>query len=622
VIEKGFLLRHLCSKKPMKKTILNLVLAGMALLSTQGSAQVSAYTFSQSAGAYGPANTGSLVGGVVQDDDLNSVALPFGFTFNGTTYTTVNVCSNGYLSFAPLSGFEYSAISDMFTSQVIAPFAQDLFMGTVVTGDVSQGSNTITNVSSLFGLNVGDSINDSFFFSFGGISPTITAINGNNIVVNLNAQANVVGQDLFIMNGSIRQSVSGSAPNRIAELEYKNFTRFSVYDEVINFKVRLYETTNKIEYVYGFMSVGAAQVGAEVGLKGLTNLDFNSRKVNHLNTWLTSTAATQITDDCGFSLNKFPANGLTYEWNLAACSNPILSVIQTNSSVCAGQSVTLTLSGASTYSWSNGSASPSIVVSPANTTTFTAYGFNGSCSSTLSVVQQVIPSPVLNVAQSDSTICAGQNATLTVSGATSYSWSTGSAAAIIVVTPANTTNYVVYGFNGSCASSVSVVQNVTQNPTLTVAQTKSVICRGTSATLTVNGANTYTWSNGASASIVVVSPTLNATYTVTGANGLCVAQKTITQLVSACTGINEAGVLTKHLSVFPNPFADEFTVVNVFEEEANVHLFDMLGNCVYTGKIAPEANGTIECSNLKSGMYLLVLDNGDQKVSRKVIKHQ
>ncbi len=535
----------------MKKTILNLVLAGMAMLSKEVKAQVSVYSFSQSAGIYGPANTGSLVGGVLQDDDVNQVALPFGFTFNGTTYSTVNVCSNGYLSFSPLNGFEYSAISDNFTSEVIAPFAQDLFMGLVVTGDVTQGSNTITNVSSLVGLNVGDSINDSFFFSFGGISPTITAISGNNIVVNLNAQANVAAQDLFIMNGSIRQSVSGSAPNRMAEFEYKNFTRFSVYDEVINFKLRLFETTNKIEFVYGSMSVGAAQVGAEVGLKGMNAMDFNSRRVNHLNTWLTSAAATQITDDCSFSANKFPASGLTYAWSPAGCSNPILSVGQSVSTICAGQSATLTVTGASTYSWSNGASTSSIVVSPANTTTYTAYGFNGSCS-----------------------------------------------------------------------ASLNVVQNVTQNPTLTVAQTKSVICRGTTSTLSVNGASTYTWSNGSSASVIAVSPTINTTYTVSGSIGSCVAQKTITQFVSACTGINEEGALTKILSVFPNPFTNEFTVVNVFDQEATVNLFDMLGNSVYTTKIAAEAKETISSAHLQNGMYLLVIDNGDQKVSRKVIKNQ
>ncbi|MBL7901771.1 MAG: T9SS type A sorting domain-containing protein [Bacteroidia bacterium] len=605
----------------MKKTILNLVLAGMVLLSSKGAAQVSAYTFSQSTGAYGPLNTGSLVGGTVQDDDVTQVALPFGFTFNGTTYSTVNVCSNGYMSFAALSGFEYSAISDQQTSELIAPFAQDLFMGTVITGDLTQGSNTITNVSFINNLNIGDSIMD-FLGDFGNVNPIITGISMNAIVVNINAQNTVQGTDIFINNGSIRQNVSGTSPNRVAEFEYKNMTRFAVHDEVINFKVRLFETSNKIEFAYGPMFVSFIATPTEVGLKGASSLDFNSRLVDANNTWASSNTSSLITDFCDFSVSSMPGTGLTYTWNPAACSSPVLNVVQSNSAICAGQSATLIVSGATTYSWSNGASTATISVSPANTTTYTAYGFNGSCSSTLSVVQQVIPSPALNVTQSSSTICAGQNATLTLSGAASYSWSTGSMAASIVVAPANTTSYVAYGFNGSCASTLNIVQSVTQNPTLTVAQTKSVICRGTSATLTVNGANTYTWSNGASASVVVVSPTLSTTYTVTGANGLCVAQKTITQLVSACTGITEEDRGTKNLSVFPNPFTNEFTVVNVFEQEANVNLFDMLGNCVYTGKIAAEANETISSAHLQSGMYLLVIDNGNQKASRKVIKNQ
>lgn len=605
----------------MKKIILNAVLAGTALLSMVGKAQVSTYTFAQSNGTYTPLSTGTLVGGVMQDDDVNPVALPFGFTFNGTTYSAANVCSNGYLSFATLNGFEYTAISDPFTSNVIAPFAQDLFMGTVITGDFSMGSNTITNVSSLAGINVGDSINDSFFFLFGGISPTITAISGNNIVVNLNAQANSSGQDIFVMNGSIKQGLSGTAPNRVIEFEYKNMTRFSVYDEVINFKLRLYETTNMIEFVYGPMSVGLAQVGAEVGLKGSSNTDYNSRRVNQLNTWSTSVPSTSIFDDCSFSVSKFPATGLTFEWSPAGCSSPVLNVVQSDSVVCAGQSATLSLSGASTYSWSNGASSSSIVVTPANTTTYTAYGFNGSCSSTISVVQHVLPAPVLNVTQSSSTICAGQSATLTVSGAGSYSWSTGSTAASIVVAPANTSNYVAYGFNGTCTSTLNVLQTVTQNPTLSIAQTKSVICRGTSATLTANGANSYTWSNGSTTSLVVVTPTLSTTYTLTGANGLCVAQKTITQLVSACVGINEVAEWNKQLSVYPNPFNEEFTVSNVFEQEADLRLVDLLGNTVHEAKLEGGSKATVYTSHLSSGVYLLVLTKGEQSLSKKLIKN-
>ena len=53
---------------------------------------------------------------------------------------------------------------------------------------------------------------------------------------------------------------------------------------------------------------------------------------------------------------------------------PILSTISTNSILCVGQSATLTAGGAFTYSWSTGSTSVSIVVSPTVTSNYTVTG--------------------------------------------------------------------------------------------------------------------------------------------------------------------------------------------------------------------------------------------------------
>jgi len=352
----------------MKTTILKLTFAVALMLCNNGKAQVAAYSFAQSSGTYGAPNAGTVLGTLTQDDDVNTTSLPFGFTFNGTTYTTVNVCTNGYLSFAPLTGIEYSAISDMSTTELIAPFAQDLFMGTVTHGDLTMGSNTITNVSFVGSLSVGDVIND-FLGDFGFSNPTILSITGNVIVVNINAQNTIQGTDLFFNNGSIRQDVSGTSPNRVIEFEYKNMTRFAAYDEVINFKVRLHETSNIIEFSYGPMVADLMFTPSEVGLKGANNTDFNSRAVDSNNTWPNSIGSTNITDFCEFSASSFPNAGLTYTWSPLACLVPVLNVVQSNSTICAGQSATLSLSGATTYSWSSGATTESIVVNPVNTTT-------------------------------------------------------------------------------------------------------------------------------------------------------------------------------------------------------------------------------------------------------------
>lgn len=434
----------------------------LALFKNAGSfAQVSTYGFTQTAGSYGAANTGSMVGSILQDDDVTNVNLPFNFTFNGSSYSNINVCTNGYLSFGGLSGIEYSAISDLSTQEVIAPFAQDLAMATVITGDYTSGSNVITNVSSTNGISVGDSLIDAFF-DFGGYSPTVTAISGNNITVNLTAQNNSPGSMVVFMNGYIKQNVSGVAPNRICEFEYRNMTRltfgFPVFDEVINFKVKLYETSGKIEFVYGPTFPNTDNTTSEVGLKGTVANDFNSRLVVSGASWLNSVAASNISDNCDFSNQNFPASGLTYAWQ--PCIAPSLTVALSSPSVCSGQSFTITASGAATYSWNTGSSSSSVVITPSATASYTVTGFNGGCTASLVATPTVVSAPVLTVTPTSSVICAGSTVLLTANGASSYSWSTGTASAQISVAPTTNTTYVVTGNTSGCTGSATVGINV------------------------------------------------------------------------------------------------------------------------------------------------------------------
>ena len=606
-------------KKTMKTTFFTILLATLLLLGKSAQAQVSAYSFSQTLGVYGPVNIGTHIGTHFQDDDVNTASLPFGFVFNGNTYTTVNVCSNGYLSFNALTGTEYTAVSDNMTSQLIAPFAQDLFMGTVIFGDVSSGSNTITNVSNVSGINVGDSIMD-IFFNFGGINPTVTAISGNNIVVNINSSNTASSLDLLVMNGSIRQLILGSAPNRICEFEYRNMTRFGVYDESFNFKIQLYETSNKIEFIYGNFVPGLSSTASEVGLKGTSNADFKSRHVNANNAWLTSFASTVITNDCVVDVTKYPNYGLIYSWMPVSCTNPVLNIVQSSASVCAGQSATLTANGAGTYSWSSGSSASVIVVNPLSTITYTLFGYNGTCSSSLSVTQQVIPGPLLNVVATKSAICSGQSNTLTVSGAGTYSWSNGSLSSVLVINPVTTSSYTVFGFNGICSASLNVVQQVIPNPTLQVVSTKSIICKGQTNTLTVSGASSYTWNTGSNAAILIINPLVSTVYSVSGSNNGCVSQFTFNQLVSNCTGINEGSSREMNLSVYPNPFRNVFNVLNPYNKTASIKLVDLLGNCVLIDEIEAQSNKEFSSESVNHGVYLLILEEGENKLVKKIIK--
>ncbi|MBL7918751.1 MAG: SBBP repeat-containing protein [Bacteroidia bacterium] len=57
-----------------------------------------------------------------------------------------------------------------------------------------------------------------------------------------------------------------------------------------------------------------------------------------------------------------------------------------NPTICSGESTTITTSGAATYTWSTGSNSTSIVVSPTTTTSYSVTGENGSCFGSVSTL--------------------------------------------------------------------------------------------------------------------------------------------------------------------------------------------------------------------------------------------
>ncbi|MBK7817325.1 MAG: T9SS type A sorting domain-containing protein [Sphingobacteriaceae bacterium] len=68
--------------------------------------------------------------------------------------------------------------------------------------------------------------------------------------------------------------------------------------------------------------------------------------------------------------------------------------------------------------------------------------------------------PVLSINTSSTLICAGVTVAISASGATTYSWNSGGTGSVIVVMPVLSTVFIVTGYNGSCASTASIVQNV------------------------------------------------------------------------------------------------------------------------------------------------------------------
>ena len=202
---------------------------------------------------------------------------------------------------------------------------------------------------------------------------------------------------------------------------------------------------------------------------------------------------------------------------------PNVSVSANNSTICSGNSATLTASGANSYLWSNGATGSSIVVNPTANTSYTVTGTDGNgCTNTAIQTVSVNALPTVTVSTNTNAICVGSSTTITAAGATTYSWSNGSTGASINVNPTTNTSYTVIGTAANGCTN-SAVQSITVNalPNITVSTNNSTICSGLSTTITASGANTYSWSNGSTGASISVNPTTNTSYTVTGtgANG-------------------------------------------------------------------------------------------------------
>jgi len=246
---------------------------------------------------------------------------------------------------------------------------------------------------------------------------------------------------------------------------------------------------------------------------------------------LTGTGAASYSWSTGAVTNPItvtPATTASYTvtGTTSGCTNTAVATVTVGGSVpttvnsptiCAGQTATLTGAGATTYTWSTGAVTNPISVSPATTTTYTVTGNTAGCTGSAIATVTVNPLPITTV--NSPTICNGVTATLIGAGATSYSWSTGAVTNPISVTPATTTSYTVTGTSLGCTS--SVVSTVTVNPLPVTTVNSPTICPTQTATLTAAGATTYLWSTGSTANPLNVTPAGTTTYTVTGTSLGC-----------------------------------------------------------------------------------------------------
>ena len=211
---------------------------------------------------------------------------------------------------------------------------------------------------------------------------------------------------------------------------------------------------------------------------------------------------------------------------------PVIS-ISGSTVICVTGTNVLTATGANSYTWNTGVNSASISDSPTVTTNYTVAGTNTvGCINTKTVTITVSGNPTISI-NGSLTICNGQSATLTASGANTYSWSNGALTAMVALNPTINTTYTVIGTNtAGCSDANSQTITVIASPTVSIASSTNVICPGGTIILTANGADTYSWNMGAATNTIACTPTVNTTYTVAGTSTTSGCSNTAVQTVT------------------------------------------------------------------------------------------
>ena len=238
---------------------------------------------------------------------------------------------------------------------------------------------------------------------------------------------------------------------------------------------------------------------------------------------------------------------------------PPPSITSASTSICAGDPPPLTntfdVTGAgagSTYSWTLSADYPLITSANGDSSSVTAtfpatpgsYSFTSvvsdaitGCIDTVSTSFSIDPPPVLNV-NGPFTICEGESASLTASGATTYNWTADPAYSFSDptlanqnVTPLVTTNFIVTGTTGSCVTMDTIMVTVKPLP-LAVVTSLPPICGCDSVLLDGSGSSMgmiYNWTS-LTGNIVDPGSLTTSAYACIGGNFTL----TVTDSISGC----------------------------------------------------------------------------------------
>ena len=303
-------------------------------------------------------------------------------------------------------------------------------------------------------------------------------------------------------------------------------------------------------------------------------------------------------------------------------TTPTVNVSPSTATVCANESITLTAtSTANSYTWSTGSYTNTIVVTPSITSTYTVSGadVSGTCSDSKTITIYAKSLPIITASTNSTQICSGGLAVLQANGGTTYSWSPVGIFGInpsISVFPTVNTTYTVYGkgLNG-CVNFTTVSVGVYSAQNINAYATPSAICVGETATLTATG-GTPTVGNFQNE---IVSPTINTSYSVTikDNNGCFYNRVAYVEVNAICATIVYNGFTPNGDGV------NEFFYIDHIERFTNnkVFIYNRWGNTVFEttnyNNLTNAWDGRVKGTVVPNGTYFYVINLNDGSEPKK-----
>ncbi len=145
-----------------------------------------------------------------------------------------------------------------------------------------------------------------------------------------------------------------------------------------------------------------------------------------------------------------------------------------------------------------------------------------------------------------------------------------------------------------------------------------VYAAATPITLAATGAGRYVWSSGEQVPQLWVCPQATVTYTVTGYNGTCSAQSSVTLNVNS-DSVSIVDAEMPMVSLYPNPTVGKVVVASN-EALSQIVLYNTLGQAVLRNA-AQGVTATLDLQQLPQGVYMLQLTMSDGRViSKKILK--